>query len=116
MRVAQRRMLQDVAPAHACPEVNAVDADLDGIQSRDAADVDQHRRLSQPERQHRHQALATGERARIATVQFEQVEGFGEGRRGCVFEGRKLHARPDTAFAPGGAAGRVMGSTSILQV
>src|SRR5882672_3882542 len=63
-------------------------------------DVDQYRRLRQPEIHRRHQALATCEKPRIVTVLGLQRQRMVE-RRSCdVFEWSRLHdARSETACA-----------------
>ena len=55
--------------------------------------------MRQPERQHRHQALAARERLGVAATGGEKLHGFGQRRRARVFEGRQFHD-PNASFEP----------------
>ena len=98
MRADEPRVVLDVAPAHHGAERDAVGGNPDLAQLRELAQIDQQRRLRQPERQHRHQALAAGERLGVAVARGEQLHGFGQRRRARIVEGRHLHD-PDASFA-----------------
>ena len=91
MRGGEPLVVEDVAPAHQRAEPDAVGADLDLLQAGQLPQIDQQRRLGDAKRHHRHQALAAGERLRLAVVRGEQRNGFVEGGRAGVFEGRKFH-------------------------
>ena len=88
MRLAQSRVVEDVAPAHHGAERDAVIRDLDLPQLGELAQIDQQRRRGDAERQHRHQALAAGQRLGLAVVRGEQRNRFGDRGRAGVFEGR----------------------------
>ncbi len=91
MRLAQARILEDVAPARHGAERDSVLRDLDLPQLRKLAQIDKQRRRRDPERQHRHQALAAGQRLGLAVMRGEKSDGFGNAGRAGVFEGRKFH-------------------------
>ena len=88
MRLAQPRVVEDVAPAHHGAEGDAVVRDLDLPQLGELAQIDQQRRRSDAERQHRHQALAAGQRLGFAVMGCEQRNRFVDRGRAGVFEGR----------------------------
>ena len=91
MRGRKPRVVEDVAPTHHGAEPDAVGADLDLAQAGQFAQINQQRRLCHPERHHRHQRLAPGQRLGVAVVGGQQCHGFIDGGGTGVFEGRKFH-------------------------
>ena len=92
MRLAQPRVVEDVAPAHHGAERDAVVRDLDLPQLGELAQIDQQRRRSDAERQHRHQTLAAGQRLGFAVMRRQQRDRVGERGRTGIFEGWEFHA------------------------
>ena len=88
LRLAQSRVVEDVAPAHHGAEGDAVIRDLDLPQLGKLAQIDQQRRRSDAKRQHRHQALAAGQRLGFAVMGRQECDRVGERGRAGVFEGR----------------------------
>ena len=87
----QTRVVLDVAPAHHGAEPHTVGGYLDLLELRQLAQVDEQRRRDHAEREHRHQALAAGDRPRIPAAGSKQRDRFGKARRAGVFERRQLH-------------------------
>ena len=78
--------------AHAGADDKLAVRDREAIERRDAIDVDKMRRLGEPERHRRHQALAAGEHASILRRDLgEQRDGFVDGFRRVIAERRRLH-------------------------
>jgi hypothetical protein len=86
VRCLQPRIILDVAPARARAEVNPVIVDPDSAQSAEIAKVDEKRRLREPKRHRRKQALPAGDDLRFARAGREESHDFGRGRRRRVFE------------------------------
>ena len=91
MRGVEPLVVENVAPARQRAEPDAVGADLDLAQVLELPQIDQQRRPRHAERHHRHQALAAGQRLRLAVVGGEQRHGFVQGRGAGVLERRQFH-------------------------
>ena len=87
----QALIVQNVAPAHHGAEPHAVGGNLDLAQIDKLAQIDQQRRLRQPERQHRDEALAACEQLGIAVARGKQRHRLGQRGRTCIFERRHFH-------------------------
>jgi hypothetical protein len=87
----------DVAPAHHGAERDARVRNPDSAQIGELAKVDEQRRLGQAEGEHRHQALAAGDRLGVI-VGGEKLHRFRKCGRAGVVEGRQFHDL-DASFA-----------------
>ena len=65
-----------------------------------AVDVDEHRRVRQPQRQQRDQALAAGEHARLVLMLREQRHSLGDGLRRLILNVRQFHQRSPSIRQP----------------
>ncbi len=78
--------------AHAGADDELAVRDREPVERRDAVDVDQMRRLGEPERHGRHQALAAGQHAAVLRRDLgEQRDGLIDGFRRVVAKRRRLH-------------------------
>src|SRR5258708_5477163 len=91
MRMCESIVPFNVAPSHKCADVQAVSADVDLLQPRQAADIDQEFWRREPEGQHRHQALTTRDHLGFATVRGKDLDRLRERARANIFQLRKLH-------------------------
>ena len=96
MRGREPRIVLDVAPAHHGAEPHAVGGNLDLVQLGQLAQVDEQRRRSDTERQHRHQALPAGDGTCLPIMGGKQRDGFGQRGGTGIFERRQFHG--PTAF------------------
>ena len=88
--VADRPMECRMAHARADDELAAFDRQP--VERLDAVDVDEMRRLGEPERHGGHQALAAGEHAAVLRRQFgEHRHRLVDGFRRVIAERRRLH-------------------------
>jgi hypothetical protein len=98
MRAIEPPVVLDVAPAHHGAQRHAAVGNPDAAQVGELAQIDQQRRLGETEGEHRHQALAPGQRLRIAVMRGEKRDCLGQRGRACIVEGRQFHD-PDASFA-----------------
>ena len=67
---------------------------VDPAELVDAADVDEVVEVGEPERDHRHEALTSGEHLGAVAELREQRDGFVDALGGVIVERRGLHRRP----------------------
>jgi hypothetical protein len=91
VRKRELALVLDVPPSDARAEADAFFVDCDCIESRHVAQVDEERRLREPEGHRRQQTLAAGEDPRLAFAGREQRHDFADSRRRRILERRKLH-------------------------
>ena len=91
MRGRETCVRLDVAPADPCAKVNAGIVHLNGVETRYAAEIDQHARCGQAKRQKRHEALATGEQLRRAVAGCQKRHSLLHCCGACIVKFGKLH-------------------------
>ena len=106
MRRRQPPIVLDVAPAHQGAEAHAVVADVDIAEPGNAPQIDEQARRRQAEGENRHQALPAGDDGRLG-IGPEQSDGFPQGARGLVIEGRGFHSHASRRERTGGNLERV---------
>ena len=82
----QRVVALDIALARAGAHAHGIGFGRDEFQRRDLVDVDQPGRAQQPERHHRHQALAAGDDLGVVAVLRQQRAGLLDRGRTGVFK------------------------------
>jgi hypothetical protein len=92
MRCREPRIIQDIAPAHQGTEPHPRIGNLDLVEARQLAQVDQERGRRDAERQHRHERLPACDRLGVAVARGQESDRLGERRGTRIFERRQFHA------------------------
>jgi hypothetical protein len=92
VRFTQGLAVHDIAPAHLRADTDVFRTDLDFIETGNLPQIDEQRRRRQPERHHRHQALAACDHFGLAVMRGEQRHGLRDACGARVFKRRQFHA------------------------
>ena len=91
MRGRETCIRLDVAPADPCAKVNAGIVYLNGVETRYAAEIDQHAGCGQAKRQKRHETLATGKQLRRTVAGRQERHSLLHRCRAGIIKFGKLH-------------------------